>query len=311
MFKQPQTPQGKFKSQFNNGGRTQEMLESAEVLGRRDIENGYVEYDGKQYPIATRLTEKFYKTDLASVGGGINNREIILVDKNELDTIYEELKRRLKLKNLFIKDNNKDIHAVTKVLTDVHKFIANKFKSNTNETVRPVPTEESQRYVHLSDYIKSNKILCRHYGLLNCFLLDYLIQEKILPPGRVCYFREKLTGKSSQGVPHLWTLYLPEGYLHNNKSQVIFNVDSSLNNIVLIDADSILHLQNTYGEATVQEIYNRYAPSTAVPKTGSLPPTLSLPDSSCFEPDVASANAATTPEVVSSDDSAALTPQLG
>lgn len=272
MFRQPLPQSEKFKSKFICGGRTQEMLERAEELGRTDIANGYVEYNGKQYAIATRLTEAFYRKDVAGVGGGINNREIVLVDHDELDVIYQELRQHLEKKNQFIKDGNRDIDAITKVLKAVCEFIVNKFTGDTNEMIKPASTAEAQKYVHLGDCIKSTKGVCRHHGLLNCFLLDYLIQEKVIPLGKVRYFREKLTGKSWQGIPHLWALYLPDGYAHNDQSQVIFNVDSARHITTLIDADSILHLQTAYGEAPVQEIYNRYAPGTAVPKPVPTPP---------------------------------------
>lgn len=150
---------------------------------------------------------KNFRQKLASVGASLSDpnevikknigREIILLDPAQLEPYYQELKLKIaserdpeRVMNLVVQFVREQFKSSS--LSDIEKYVANaKHKKYQDQPI-----------VYLHQFIKEIAAgVCRHHGALSSFLYGRLMEDGILPPGRIYHHRDDINGGA-----HVWVM---------------------------------------------------------------------------------------------------------
>lgn len=63
----------------------------------------------------------------------------------------------------------------------------------------------------MDELIKAKSLICRHTGLMAASILAHLVEQRILPPGKVRQYRSIIKQDNQSKSPHTWATYREQG----------------------------------------------------------------------------------------------------
>lgn len=166
--------------------------------------------NGEQILILDGSITDFTSTPMVSIGAGAGNREIIYFDPKS-KYLADQYQAALKTM-LTHKASEKGGKLTDKEILDATMlFIKDIFTSNDEDAVKRFcegwtgRSEKGVPIIPLDEFLKNRLGVCRHHALLASFLLDSLIKDKILSPGKIHHQRSDVFGGA-----HVWVIYEPD-----------------------------------------------------------------------------------------------------
>lgn len=225
------------KMMFNN------MKKHQWLTFRKHGDKNYLSLNSKQYLIIERWTTDFCTEAMISVGASLE-REIILLDPQhaELKKRYKDLKSRIK-KNLPLQDVFNTIIAylrkkifTAKDLNNGVKEIANNW---TGDKYKGHPIIPLQHFLNLGVGV------CRHHALAVAYLLNCLMNDELIPQGRIYHCRDNVPNGA-----HVFIIFQPF-----NQPNSLYLLDSlwNIQADILSKNPSELSKLTNYGQKVIEK----------------------------------------------------------
>lgn len=224
---------------------------------------------GKEYLIVTKMMTDFCKQAIVSAGAG--DRELLTLDPNStfLEQQYQTLKTSIET------ENHKQGRTLnpSEIFAIVIKFIREqnfKVKSNNleNDILQlyknwPGERYESNPMIPIDYFLEKGIGLCRHHALYLSFLLNRLMNDKLLPAGKIHHLRHTFL----KGSAHVWVMYQPD-----SQPKKLFLLDSLWNVATDIISPTMKEQQRLsgYGDDALQRCRNLFSHISIRPSYDSL-----------------------------------------
>lgn len=217
-----------------------------------------INFGGKIYRVQTG-DDFTSEQSFVSIGENPFAREATLVDANSecLLAHYEALQKTITEKNPEPSDAFK-LQMVIEYVRSIFKFtteLTHLGNWNGRTDVNHFP---EAGIVSFDWILKDRRACCRHYAILTAFLTKKLIQDKILPPGKVHTYRDMLARGG-----HSWVIYRP----YQMKPIDAYVVDSVFDTKPHLINGNRSQLEKTYGKEVINNCIFRFLSSWSEAET--------------------------------------------
>lgn len=228
----------------------------------------YVKINNVNYRILDGNVTDFNNENQPIVQIGVHGpQELVILDPSSpfLKGIYKELN---KLINEELGPNPDTQSVLDYAMAFVRKILSAHLSDNLDVVKKIVsqarempenPMYHGTPVLSIASFIRKKSGVCRHHGLLMAYLMQNLINDKLLPAGTVFYHRDKLEDRGR----HAWAMYKPVQAAADNK-QVEYDfylIDSMWNaeaiNVMKARLSDDPRLEN-YGVEIINECLIRY-----------------------------------------------------
>jgi hypothetical protein len=230
-----------------------------------------IKLNKKDYLVLTRQVSEFTKKPIAYLGSMPTLREVIILDpqspkmielKNELYDVLKTLPKEngviayqvafpKVVEFLRAKLFNPDFPP-SKLEAKTDQFIENWEHTEKGQHAKgfvDLAGELTQDVIPLEEFIEHKLGICRHHALALCFLVDSMIQDKLIDQGKIRLTRDNVPTANNRMGGHSWTTFVSSDF------SSIWHIDSLWNLVLdLKQIQNRLYLNQQYSKEAITKI---------------------------------------------------------